>query len=81
MDVASGANRHLDMQLVESSSLVSVLLNFREAFNNLYISFFYLLVTVFSITCFRTFFTDPLPQLAHHQLKHRRKNLVNFGGA
>ena len=63
MDVASGVDRHLDitfgLQLVESSSLVSVL--FREVFNHSYISFFHLLVNVFSVTCFRTFFADPLP--------------------
>ena len=51
MDVASGADRHLDitfgLQLVESYSLVSVL--FREAFNHPYISFFHLLVNVFSV--------------------------------
>ena len=50
-DVASGADRHLDitfgLQLVESSSLVSVL--FREAFNHPYISFFHLLVNGFSV--------------------------------
>ena len=42
MNVASGADRHLDitfgLQVVESSSLVSIL--FREAFNHPYISFF-----------------------------------------
>ena len=47
-DVASGADRHLDitfgLQLVESCSLVSVL--FREAINHPYISFFHLLVNV-----------------------------------
>ena len=52
-DVASGADRHLDitfgLQVVESSSLVSVL--FREAFNHHYISFFHLLVNSFSVTC------------------------------
>ena len=41
-DVASGTDRHLDiilgLQVVESSSLVSVL--FREAFSHPYISFF-----------------------------------------
>ena len=46
MDVVSGADRHLDitfgLQVVESSSLVSVL--FREVFNHPYISFFHLLV-------------------------------------
>ena len=51
MDVASGADRHLDitfgLQLVESSSLISVL--FREAFNHSYISFFHLLVNGFSV--------------------------------
>ena len=45
-DVASGADRHLDitfgLQVVESSSLVSAL--FREAFNYPYISFFCLIV-------------------------------------
>ena len=46
MDVASGPDNHLDitfeLQLVESSSLVSVL--FREALNHPYISCFHLLV-------------------------------------
>ena len=51
-DVKSGADRHLDiltfgLQVVESSSLVSVL--FREAFSNPYISFFHLLVNGFSV--------------------------------
>ena len=45
MDVASGADRHLDItfgpQAVDSSSLVSVL--FREAFSHPHISFFHLL--------------------------------------
>ena len=48
-DVTSGADRHLDiifgLQVVESSSLVSVL--FREAFSHSYISFFHLLVNGF----------------------------------
>ena len=42
MDVASGADRHLDitfgLQVLESSSLVSV--RFREAFSHPYTSFF-----------------------------------------
>ena len=63
MYVASGSDRHLDitfgLHVVESSSLVSVL--FREAFNHSYISFFHLLVNGSSVTCFRTFFADPLP--------------------
>ena len=63
MYIASGADRHLDitfgLQLVESSSLVSVLI--REAFNYPYISIFHILVNGFSVTCFRTFFADPLP--------------------
>ena len=46
---------HLDitfgLQVVESSSLVSVL--FREVFNHPYISFLHLLVNGFSVTCFR----------------------------
>ena len=50
-DVASGADRHLDitfgLQVVESSSLVSVL--FREAYSHPYISFFHLLVNGFSV--------------------------------
>ena len=37
------------MQVVQSSSLVSVL--FREAFSHPYISFFHLLVNGFSVTC------------------------------
>ena len=60
-EVASGADRHLDitikLHIVESSSLVSVLL--REAFDNPYIFFFQLLVNGFSVTCFRTFFRIP----------------------
>ena len=47
----SGTDRHLDitfgLQVVESSSLVSVL--FREEFNHPYISFFHLLVNGFSV--------------------------------
>ena len=61
MDIASGADRHLDITfglLVERSSLVSVL--FKEAFNYPYISFFHLLVNGFSVTCFCTFFCRPL---------------------
>ena len=50
-DVASGADRHLDvtfgLQVVESSSLVSIL--FREAFSHPYTSFFHLLVNGFSV--------------------------------
>ena len=65
MDVASGADRHLDikfgLQVVESSSLVSVL--FREVFSYPYISFFHLLVIFFSVSNFRTFFKDHLPSL------------------
>ena len=83
-DVASGAGRHLDitfgLQLIESSSLVSVL--FSEAFNHPYISFFHLLVTGFSVTCFCIIFVDPIPsfnwwavsvgreELKWHQLPH-----------
>ena len=57
-DVASGgADRHLDiifgMQVVESSSLVSVL--FREALSHPYISFYHLLVNAFSVTCLPPF--------------------------
>ena len=48
-DVASGADRHLDitfgLQVVERSLLVSV--PFREVFSHPYISFLYLLVNVF----------------------------------
>ena len=40
-------------QIVESSSLVSVL--FQEAISHPYISFFHLLVNDFSVTSFRTF--------------------------
>ena len=47
MDVASGADRHLDIGL-QSSPLFSLL--FREAFRHPYISFFHLLVNVFSVT-------------------------------
>ena len=73
LDIAFG------LQVVESSSLVSVL--FREVFSLPYIS----IVNGSSVTCFRTFFADPIPsfnwwavsvgreelkwhQLAHHQL-------------
>ena len=70
------------LQVVESSSLVSVLL--REAFSHPYISFFHLLVNSFSVTCFRTFFAGPLPslnwwavsvggeELKWHQLAHNQ---------
>ena len=44
-------------QIVESSSHVSVL--FREAISHPYISFFHLLVNVFSVTSFRTFSKTP----------------------
>ena len=47
------------MQVLATHFSVSVL--FREAFSHPYISFFHLLVNVFSVTCFRTFFVDPLP--------------------
>ena len=51
MYIASGDDRHLDitfgLQVVESSSLVSVL--FREVFSHPYISFFHLLVNSFSV--------------------------------
>ena len=42
------------LQVVEGSSLVSVL--FSEAFSHPYISFFHLLVNVFSVTCLPPFF-------------------------
>ena len=62
-DVASGADRHLDitfgLQEIERFSPVFVL--FREAFNHPYISFFHLQVNGFSVTCFRTFWGNPLP--------------------
>ena len=45
------------LQIVESSSLVSVLS--REAINHPYISFFHLLVNGFSVTSFRTFSKTP----------------------
>ena len=44
-------------QIVESSSLVSVL--FREAINHPYISFFHLLVNSFSVTSLSTFSKTP----------------------
>ena len=64
MDVASGADRYLDitfrLHIVESSSLVSrEAFNLREAFNHPYISFFQVIVNVFSVTCFRTFSRTP----------------------
>ena len=64
--MASGTDMHHDitffgLQVVKSSSLVSVL--FREAFIYPYISFFHLLVNVFFVTSFHTFFEDPLPSL------------------
>ena len=50
-DVASGADSHLDitfrLQVVESSSLVSVL--FREGFSDTYISFLHLVLNVFYV--------------------------------
>ena len=58
-DVASGADRHLDitfgLQVVESSSVVSVL--FREAFSHPYISFIHLLINGSSVTSFHTIST------------------------
>ena len=86
-DVASGADRHLDitfrLQVVESSSLVSE--HFREAFNHPYITSFHLLVNCL----FPYFFREPLTvfklvgvsvgeeelkwhQLAHNQLMSRK---------
>ena len=65
--LSSGADRHLGItfilaySVVESSSLVSVL--FREVFSHPNISFFHLLVNVFCVTSFRTYFVDPLPSL------------------
>ena len=60
-------------QIVESSSLVSVL--FQEAISHPYISFFHLLVG-FSVTSFRTFSKTPTfvilvggKELKWHQLK------------
>ena len=49
MDVASGADWHLDigLQVVEAHPLFSVL--FREALNYPYISFFHLVINVFSV--------------------------------
>ena len=61
--LSSGTDRHLGItfilaySVVESSSLVSVL--FREAFSHPNISFFHLLVNVFCVTSFRTYFADP----------------------
>ena len=50
--IEHGADRHLDitfgLQVVESSSLVSVL--FRVVFSHPYISIFHLLVDVFCVT-------------------------------
>ena len=58
MDVASGADRHLDitfgLQVVESSSLDSVL--YRDAFSHPYISFIHLLVMVFLLLVCLHFF-------------------------
>ena len=45
------------LQIVESSSLVSIL--FREVISHPYISFFHLLVNGFSVTSFRTFSKTP----------------------
>ena len=56
-DVASGVIGIFYSQIVESSSLVSVL--FREAISHPYISFFHLLVNGFSVTSFRTFSKTP----------------------
>ena len=51
MGVSSGADRYLDiifgLQVVERSSLKSV--HFREVFRHPYITFFHLLVNVFSV--------------------------------
>ena len=60
-DVASGADRHVDMglQVVEAHPLFPYFLEKRLAI--LTSPFFHLLVNVFSVTCFRTFFADPLP--------------------
>ena len=67
VQVISGADRHLDitfgLQVVESSSLVSVL--FREALNHPYISFFQLLVNGFSVI-YMDINTDNFTPLALH---------------
>ena len=77
MDVASGADRHLDttfgLQVVESSSLVSVL--FREVFSHPYISFFHLLVNGVSVNWCHTFFDDPLPSFDWWAVLVSRKEL------
>ena len=59
-DVASGADRHLDIGLLVVK-LIPCFHTFREAFSHPYISFFHLLVNGFCVTSFRTFFADPLP--------------------
>ena len=70
-------------QIVESSSLVSVL--FREAISHPYISFFHLLVNGFSVTSFRSF--SPLPLLywwavsvGGEELKWRQLQLISSQG-
>ena len=64
-----GADRHLDttfgLQVVESSSLVSVL--FREAFNHPYISFFYLLVNGCSVIYVIGERSEPLSRVFNDQ--------------
>ena len=64
MVLEAGADRHFDitfeLQVVESSSLVSVL--FREAFSHPYISFFHLLVNGFSVTCNNNYHNQALLQ-------------------
>ena len=59
MDVASGADRHvvIGLQVVDALPLFPFFLEKRLAIP---ISFFYLLINGFSVTCFCTFFVDPL---------------------
>ena len=75
-NVASGADRDLDIGLlvVKAHPFVSVL--FREAFSHPYISFFHLLINGFSVTSFRTFFADPLPSFNWWALSLGEKKII-----
>ena len=62
-------------RVIKSSSLVPVL--FREVFSHPYISFFHLLVNGFSVTCFRTFFSQMLPSYPLVFFMYTGNNLDN----
>ena len=61
-------------QIVESSSLVSVL--FREVFSHPYISFFHLLVNGFSVTCYMNVYLQICQKMGVS--RHFTKSCIKF---